>query len=61
MKQLAYLLLSCAALVTSCSKDNDATPSGPKEYRPWLKVWSKNYIVGESMCQSVVSQACTSN
>lgn len=40
MKQLAYLLLSCAALVTSCSKDNDATPSSPKEYQVEYKVTS---------------------
>ncbi|WP_125921533.1 hypothetical protein [Hymenobacter lapidarius] len=31
MKKFAYFLLSCAALATasSCSKDNDATPTGP--------------------------------
>ena len=40
MKQLTYLLLSCAALVASCSKDNDATPSGPKEYQVEYKVTS---------------------
>ena len=40
MKRLAYLLLSCAALATSCSKDNDAMPSGPKEYQVEYKVTS---------------------
>jgi hypothetical protein len=40
MKRLAYLLLSCAALTTGCSKDNDATPSGPKEYQVEYKVTS---------------------
>ena len=40
MKRLAYILLSCAALATSCSKDNDATPSGPKEYQVEYKVTS---------------------
>ena len=42
MKRIAYLLLSCAALVTapSCSKDNDASPSGPKEYQVEYKVTS---------------------
>ena len=40
MKRLAYLLLSCAALTTSCSKDNDALPSGPKEYQVEYKVTS---------------------
>ncbi|MBG8556088.1 hypothetical protein [Hymenobacter guriensis] len=40
MKQLTYLLLSCAALVASCSKDNDVTPSGPKEYQVEYKVTS---------------------
>ena len=48
MKRLAYLLLSCAALATSCSKDNDATPSGPKEYQVEYKVISNvpasNYV-----------------
>lgn len=41
MKQLAYLLLSCAALATAsgCSK-NDAEPSGPKEYQVEYKVSS---------------------
>lgn len=40
MKRLAYLLLSCAALATSCSKDNDVTPLGPKEYQVEYKVTS---------------------
>ena len=40
MKRLAYLLLSCAALATSCSKENDATPSGPKEYQVEYRVTS---------------------
>ncbi|MCC2548516.1 hypothetical protein LJY25_18860 [Hymenobacter sp. BT175] len=40
MKRFAYLLLSCASLATSCSKDNDATPSGPKEYQVEYKVTS---------------------
>lgn len=48
MKRLAYLLLSCAALATSCSKDNDAAPSGPKEYQVEYKVTSNapasNYL-----------------
>ena len=40
MKRLAYLLLSCGVLATSCSKDNDVTPSGPKEYQVEYKVTS---------------------
>lgn len=42
MRRLAYLLLSCAALATAsgCSKNEDATPSGPKEYQVEYKVTS---------------------
>ena len=42
MKRIVYLLLSCAALATAsgCSKDNDATPSEPREYQVEYKVTS---------------------
>ena len=49
MERLAYLLLSCAAIVTapSCSKDNDATPKGPKEYQVQYNVTSVNAAVSD--------------
>ena len=42
MKKLAYLLFTCATLATAsgCSKDKDASPSGPKEYQVQYKITS---------------------
>ncbi|GAA4031394.1 hypothetical protein GCM10022409_14520 [Hymenobacter glaciei] len=42
MKKFAYLLLSCAALTTasSCSKEKEVAPTGPKEYQVEYKVTS---------------------
>ena len=49
MKKLAYLLLSCAALATtSCSKENENSPTiGPKDYKVEYRVSSTSDPVSD--------------